>query len=145
MDAKEQDDLENDFSHDGLPEVEGPVHHHAPKLDQNHDQERSGHLILGQRRRDVCCWVFLEGACINVVRCQILLIVSGERNHFRNLKLNVKTYTKRPESKHNDDEVDRVGEEHHHVDVCDCAVLWMDQVMEELPHRKVDLHEPAEK
>ena len=144
MDAKEQDDLENDFSHDGLSEVEGPVHNHGPKLDQNHDQERSRHLILRQRRRDVCRGVFLEGACINAVRHQILLIVSGERNDF-NLILNVKTYTKRPESKHNDDEVDCVGEEHHHIDVCDGAVLWMDQVMEELPHGKIDLHEPAEK
>lgn len=66
----------------------------------------------------------------------------------RSLNLNKckkKTYAKRPESKHDDDEVDRVGEEHQHVDVCDCAVLRVDQVMEELPHGKVDLHEPAEK
>lgn len=60
VDAKEQDDLEDDLAHDRLSEVEGPVHHHSPKLDQDHDQERSRHLILRQRRRDVCSRVFLE-------------------------------------------------------------------------------------
>ena len=53
VDTKEQDDLEDDFSHDRLSEVEGPVHHHRSKLDQDHDQERSRHLVLRQRRRDV--------------------------------------------------------------------------------------------
>lgn len=62
MDSKEQDDLEDDFAHDWLSEVEGTVHHHGPELDQDHDQERSGHLILWQRRSDVCRRVFLEGA-----------------------------------------------------------------------------------
>lgn len=60
VDAKDQDDLEDDFAHDGLSEVEGTVHHHGPKLDQYHDQERSRHLILRQGRRDVCSWMFLE-------------------------------------------------------------------------------------
>lgn len=60
------------------------------------------------------------------------------------IELSSKTYTKRPESKHNNDKVDCVSEEHQHIDVCDCTVLWMDQVMEELLHRKVDLHEPTE-
>lgn len=55
------------------------------------------------------------------------------------------TYTEGPEPKYDDDKVDRVGKKHQHVDVCDCAVLWVDQVMEELPHGKVDLHEPARK
>lgn len=66
VDAKEQDDLEDDLAHDGLSEVEGAVHHHSPKLDQDHDQERSRHLILWQRWRDVCRWVFLEGTRANV-------------------------------------------------------------------------------
>lgn len=61
VDSKEQDDLEDDLAHDGLSEVEGAVHHHGSKLDQDHDQERSGHLILRQRRSDVCRRVFLEG------------------------------------------------------------------------------------
>lgn len=66
VDAKEQDDLEDDLAHDGLSEVESAVHHHGAKLDQDHDQERSRHLILRQRRRDVCRWVFLEGTSIHV-------------------------------------------------------------------------------
>lgn len=48
-------------------------------------------------------------------------------------------------SKDDDDEVDGVGQKHQHVDVSDCAVLWVDQVMEELLHGKVDLQEPAKK
>lgn len=60
VDAKQQDDLEDDLAHDWLSEVKGPVHHHGPKLDQDHDQERSRHLILWQRRCDVCLWVFLR-------------------------------------------------------------------------------------
>lgn len=56
-----------------------------------------------------------------------------------------KTYTKRPESKHDDDEVDCVSEEHQHIDVCDCAVLRVDQVVEKLPHGKVQLQKPVKK
>lgn len=52
------------------------------------------------------------------------------------------SYTKRPESKYDDDEIDGVSEEHQHIHVCHCAVLWMDQVIEELPHGKIYLHEP---
>lgn len=55
------------------------------------------------------------------------------------------TYSKGPESKHNDDEVNRVSKEHQHIDVRDGAVLRMDQIMEELPHREVDLHEATTK
>lgn len=51
------------------------------------------------------------------------------------------THTKGPESKHNDDEVDGVGQEHQNVHVCDSTVLWMDEVVEELPDGNVDLHE----
>lgn len=61
MDSEEKDDLEDDLSHDGLPEVEGAVHHHAPELDQHHDQEGPGDLVLGQRRGDVPRRVFLRG------------------------------------------------------------------------------------
>ena len=46
VDAEDQDDLEDDLAHDGFSEVEGAVHHHGPKLDQNHDQERPRNLIL---------------------------------------------------------------------------------------------------
>lgn len=51
------------------------------------------------------------------------------------------TYSKGRESKDNDHEVNCVSEEHQHIDVCDGAVLRMDQIVEELFHRKVDLHE----
>lgn len=61
VDPKDQDDLEDDLPHDSLSEVEGPVHHHGAELDQHHDQEGSGDLILRQRRSDVCSRVFLEG------------------------------------------------------------------------------------
>lgn len=54
-----------------------------------------------------------------------------------------KTYTKCPESKHDDDEVNRVSEEHQHIDVGDCAVLWMNQVIEKLPHGKIDTQNPT--
>lgn len=46
MNAEDQDDLEDDLAHDRLSEVEGPVHHHGPKLDQHHDQEGSWYLVL---------------------------------------------------------------------------------------------------
>lgn len=65
VNSKEQDDLEDDFAHDRLSEVEGTVHNHGPELDQHHDQERAGHLILRQRWRDVCRRVFLDGMCTN--------------------------------------------------------------------------------
>lgn len=61
VDAKDQDDLEDDLAHDWLSKIEGPVHNHGPKLDQDHDQKRAWHLILRQRRSDVGCWVFLGG------------------------------------------------------------------------------------
>lgn len=60
VDAKDQEDLKDDLAHHRLSEVEGPVHHHRPELDQHHDQEGSGHLILRQRRGDVCRRVFLR-------------------------------------------------------------------------------------
>lgn len=53
------------------------------------------------------------------------------------------THPKGRVSKHDDDKVNGVSKKHEHVDVCDCAVLWVDQIMEELPHGKVDLHEPT--
>lgn len=46
VDSKEEDDLKDDLPHDRLPEVEGTVHHHGPKLDQHHDQERPRNLVL---------------------------------------------------------------------------------------------------
>lgn len=56
-----------------------------------------------------------------------------------------KTYSKGRESKHNDHEVDCVSKEHQHIDVRDGTVLRMDQIVEELFHRKVDLHEAMKK
>lgn len=55
VDAKDQHDLKDDLAHDRFSEVEGPVHHHSPKLDEDHDQEGTWHLILRQRRSDVSC------------------------------------------------------------------------------------------
>lgn len=73
------------------------------------------------------------------------MLTSVRSDFVYGFKCYFKTYTERPESKHDDDEVDCVSEEHQHVDVCDRAVLWVDQVIEELTHRKVDLHEPTKK
>lgn len=134
MDSKEEDDLKDDLSHDRLPEVEGPVHHHGPKLDQHHDQEGPWNLVFRQGRRDVSCGVFLKEK-----QMPGLKVGSGRVGSLRD-----QTHPKGGVSKHNDDEVDCVSKKHQHVDVRDCAVLWVDQVMEELPHGKVDLHEPAE-
>lgn len=69
--------------------------------------------------------------------------VKGLRRKAYNSDRFEKTYTEGPESKHDDDEVDGVGQEHQHVDVGDGAVLGMDQVVEELSHGKVDVHEPT--
>jgi len=60
VNPEHQDDLEDDFAHDSLPEVEGAVHYHGRKLDQHHDQEGPWHLVLRQRRGDVCRRMFLE-------------------------------------------------------------------------------------
>lgn len=60
MDPEDEDDLEDDLPHDGLSEVEGPVHHHGAELDQNHDQEGTGDLVLRQRRRNVRRRMFLK-------------------------------------------------------------------------------------
>lgn len=49
-----------------------------------------------------------------------------------------KVYSKGPEAKDDDDEVDGVGKEHENVDVCDGAVLWLDQSSEELTDWMVD-------
>lgn len=139
MDAKHQDDLEDDLGLNRLPEVEGPVHHHGAELDQHHDQEGSRHLILRQGRRNVCSWVFLQGEDVIHHICFKYSLRKG----WTDFLLSFETYTKRPEPEHNDDEVDGVGEEHQHVDVRHGAVLRMDQVEEELPDGKVDSHEPG--
>lgn len=47
-----------------------------------------------------------------------------------------------PKSENDDDEVDRVGQEHEHVDVGHGAVLRVDQVIEELPNGNVDIQNP---
>lgn len=46
VDPKDQEDLEDDLAQYGLSEIQGPVHHHGAKLDQNHDQEGSRNLIF---------------------------------------------------------------------------------------------------
>ncbi len=89
VDAEQQDDLEDDLSHHRLPEVEGPVHHHGSKLDQDHDQERPRHLILRQRWRDVRGWVFLQQISTNYDTAAMILSLQEIKNHF-NLNLNEK-------------------------------------------------------
>ena len=55
VDAKHQDDLEDDLPHHCLPQVQGPVHHHGAKLDQHHHKERFWNLVFRQGRSDVGC------------------------------------------------------------------------------------------
>ena len=55
------------------------------------------------------------------------------------LKKSSHTNPKSPESKDNNDEVHSVSQEHEHIDVCHSAVLGVDQVIEELTDRDIDL------
>lgn len=59
----------------------------------------------------------------------------------RFLKKNLKNlkYPESPEAEDNDDEVNGVCQEHENVNVGHCAVLGMDEVIEELTNREVDL------
>lgn len=52
------------------------------------------------------------------------------------------THPEGPKSENDDDEVDRVGQKHEHVDVRHSAVLRVDQVIEELPDGNVDVQNP---
>lgn len=54
-------------------------------------------------------------------------------------------YPKSPEAEDNDDEVNGVCQEHEDVDVGHCAVLRMDEVVEELANREVDLSSSEKK
>lgn len=54
VNSKHKNDLKNDLSQYSLSEVQCSVHHHGSKLNEDHHQKRSGHLVLGQRRGDVC-------------------------------------------------------------------------------------------
>lgn len=49
------------------------------------------------------------------------------------------TYPKSPEAKDNDDEVHSVGQEHQHIHVSHSTVVWVDEVIEELPNGYIDL------
>lgn len=46
VDTKHKYDLKYDLAHNSLPQVERPVHHHSRKLDEDHDEECFGDLIL---------------------------------------------------------------------------------------------------
>lgn len=48
-------------------------------------------------------------------------------------------YPESPEAKDNDDKVNGVCQEHEDIDISHCAVLRMDEVIEELTNREVDL------
>lgn len=52
-----------------------------------------------------------------------------------------KTHAKSPESKNNDDEINRVGQKHEDVNVSHSAVFWVNEVIEELTNRNVDLQD----
>lgn len=54
VNSKHKNDLKNDLSQYSLSEVQGSVHYHGSKLNEDHHQKRPGHLVLGQRRGDVC-------------------------------------------------------------------------------------------
>lgn len=51
-------------------------------------------------------------------------------------------YPKGPKTKDDDDEIDRVCEEHEDVDVSDGAVLWLDESFEELKNGTVERSTP---
>lgn len=46
MDTEHKYDLKDDLPHNSLPQVECSVHHHSCKLDEDHDEECLGDLIL---------------------------------------------------------------------------------------------------
>lgn len=48
-------------------------------------------------------------------------------------------YPESPEAEDDDDEVNSVCQEHEDVDIGHCTVLRMDEVIEELSNREVDL------
>lgn len=49
------------------------------------------------------------------------------------------TYPKGPESKDDDNEVYSVSQKHQHVYISHSTVVWMDEVIEELPNGDIDL------
>lgn len=55
VDAENQNDLEDELAQDGLAQVEGPVDDHGAELDEQHDQEGLGHLVILQRGGYVSC------------------------------------------------------------------------------------------
>lgn len=46
VNAEDQDDLKDDLSHHGLPQVQRTIHHHSAELDQHHHQERLRNLVF---------------------------------------------------------------------------------------------------
>lgn len=49
------------------------------------------------------------------------------------------TYPKGPEAEDDDDEVHSVGQEHQHIHISHSTVVWVDEVIEELPNGYIDL------
>lgn len=47
MYSKNKDDLEDDFSHDSLFEVQCSIYHHGTKLNEHHHQKCLWDLVLG--------------------------------------------------------------------------------------------------
>ena len=46
VDGQHQDDLEGQLAKHGLAQLEGAVDDHGAKLDQQHNQEGLGHLVI---------------------------------------------------------------------------------------------------
>lgn len=53
--AKYQHHLKNTLPQQGLLQIEGPVHYHGTKLDEQHDQESFRDLVLWQGLGNVSC------------------------------------------------------------------------------------------
>lgn len=54
----------------------------------------------------------------------------------------IELYSKGPEAKDDDDEVNGVGEKHEDVNISDGAVFWLDESSEEVKDGTVERHTP---
>lgn len=52
------------------------------------------------------------------------------------------TYPKSPKSKYNDDEVHSICEEHQHIHISHCTVVWMNKIVEKLSDGHIHLKSP---
>ena len=52
------------------------------------------------------------------------------------------TYPESPKTKHNDDEVHCICEEHQHIYISHSTVVWMNKIVEKLSDRHIHLESP---